>query len=322
MNSRPTIGFLGSGSFAARCLSLISARIKPEWVITSAAKPAGRGMQERATPVEAEARKLEIPFCTTGRISRDEERLAWIKENLPDLLLVIDFGHMIKEPLLSLPPLGCLNIHPSLLPAYRGSAPVQRAILDGLDATGVTIFRLDAGMDSGPVLARREVSIEPEDDSGTLLEKCAEAGTELLLQYICDISPDSWSLTPQPESGVSYAPKIEKAEAEIDWSKPAAYILNQIRAMYPSPVAYTTIKGKRLKILRARLAPGSGAAGALAGVEGEMPLIACGDGLLKLETVQPEGKKEQSASDWLRGARLAPGCVIFSERDGGGSRGR
>lgn len=304
-------GFFGSGAFAERCLRLISEKARPEWVVTNAPKPAGRGMKERVTPVQAAAEELGIPLYTTERISKDEERLAWIKENLPDLMLVIDFGHMIKEPLLSMARLGCFNIHPSLLPAYRGSAPVQRAIMDGLDKTGVTIFKLDAGMDSGPVLARREVAIDPCDNSATLLEKCADAGCALLLRYLCGEDPNGWELTPQPEEGVSLAPKIDKSEAEIDWTDGARKISNKIRALYPAPVAYTIVKGKRLKILAARPLEGEGQPGVAVCAENGFPIIGTGDGLLLLERVQPEGKGAQSASDWMRGARLSQGGRIF-----------
>lgn len=304
-------GFFGSGAFAERCLRLISEKARPEWVVTNAPKPAGRGMKERVTPVQTAAAELGIPLYTTERISEDAERLAWIKENLPDLILVIDFGHMIKEPLLSMARLGCFNIHPSLLPAYRGSAPVQRAIMDGLDKTGVTVFKLDAGMDSGPVLARSEVAIDSDDNSATLLEKCAGAGCALLLRYICGEDPSGWELTPQSDEGVSFAPKIDKSEAEIDWTNSARKISNKIRAMYPSPVAYTIIKGKRLKILTARHVEGEGRPGVVAWAENDLPIIGTGDGLLLLERVQPEGKSAQSAADWLRGARLSPGARIL-----------
>lgn len=306
-----TFGFLGSGFFAARCLNLISRKVKPAWVITNAPKPAGRGMKSRVTPVHVSAEEMGVSLFTSVKISDDTQRLEWIGNNLPDMLLVIDFGHMIKEPLLSITPLGCFNIHPSLLPSYRGSAPVQRAIMDGLDRTGVTVFRLDAGMDSGPVLAQREVAIATGDNSGTLLDKCAETGCELMLKYLCEVDSADWELTPQSEQGVTLAPKIAKVEEEINWPAAARSIFNQIRALSPSPVAYTTVKGKRLKILAASCVDGQGDPGVLTAIEDGLPLIACGEGLLKLERVQPEGKSAQNASDWLRGARLKPGDIIF-----------
>lgn len=306
-----TFGFLGSGMFAARCLELISSKAKPSWVLTNSPKPAGRGMNPRTTPVHALAEQMGVPLFTSAKISTDIEMLEWISSNLPDLLLVIDFGHMIKEPLLSITPLGCFNIHPSLLPAYRGSAPVQRAIMDGLDRTGVTVFRLDAGMDSGPILAWSEVAIEVCDNSGTLLDKCAEIGCELMLKYICATNLDDWKLTPQSTQGVTSAPKIAKSEEKINWSASALSIFNQVRGLFPSPIAYTAINGKRLKILTASCLEGHGVPGELVAAQDGLPLIACGTGLLRLERVQPEGKSTQSASDWLRGARLKPGEIVF-----------
>jgi len=311
MNDCLTAGFFGSGKFAADCLRLITGKVRPLWVITSEAKPAGRGMRERMTPVQKTALELGITLYTTDKIGRDEIRLAWIKENLPDVILVIDFGQMIKEPLLSMPRLGCLNIHPSLLPAYRGSAPIQRAIMDGLESTGVTIFRLDAGMDSGPVLAQRRVEIGFYDDSGSLQKKCSEVGCTLLNDYLCEIPASDWKFIPQNEYGVSLAPKIGRDEALIDWNQPAIKVFNRIRALYPSPVAYTIVKGKRLKILRACPEVGCGASATLAGAQNGSPVIACGEGLLRLELVQPENRSEMSAADWFRGARLKIGESIF-----------
>lgn len=307
----PKIGFFGSGSFAERCLRLISEKVKPEWVITKTPQPAGRGMKERATTVQSAAESLGIPVFTTANISNDEERLIWINENLPALILVIDFGQRIREPLLSMARLGCYNIHPSMLPAYRGSAPVQRALLDGLSKTGVTVFRLEAAMDAGPVLAQREVEIDDGDNSETLQAKCAGIGCELFLQHICGTDPNDWRLTPQPEEGVSLAPKIEKHEAQINWNESALKNFNKIRAMYPSPIAYTTIKGKRMKILSASIACGEGSPGVFVREKNGFPLVGSGGGLLLLGRVQPEGKSAQSASDWLRGAKLTPGEKLF-----------
>lgn len=303
-------GFFGSGYFAADCLRLIAEKNKPSWVITNAPKQAGRGMKERLTPVHSAACELGLPLYTTGRIARDEARLGWIKDNLPDVLLVIDFGQMIREPLLSMARLGCLNIHPSLLPAYRGSAPVQRAIMDGLKLTGVTVFQLDVGMDSGPVLARREVKIEAGDDSGAVLKKCAVVGGGLLLKFLYEIPEPKWDFTPQSEKGASLAPKIDKSEEQINWNETARSIADKVRALSPSPMAYATILGKRLKITRASCRSGGGTPAALVGTAEGLPLIACGDGLLLLERVQPENRGEMSAADWLRGARLRIGEPI------------
>ncbi len=166
-------GFCGSGRFAAECLSIIAQKAIPEWVVTNAPRPSGRGLHLQNTPVFEKAEELGLKTRTTSKLSADAETIEWIMSDIPDLILVIDFGHMIKEPLLNMAPLGCINIHPSMLPAYRGSAPVQRAIMDGLKETGVTIFRLDEGMDSGPILSQIPVIISDEDDTASFLSKHA-----------------------------------------------------------------------------------------------------------------------------------------------------
>lgn len=301
-----TAAFLGSGHFAARCLALVSGRMRPEWVLTNAPKSAGRGLSMRNTPVWELAQKLGLPVYTTERLSADAERAAWIKANAPDVLLVIDFGHIIKEPVLTAAKYGCLNIHPSKLPEYRGSAPLQRVLMDGRKSTAVSIFRLDAGMDSGPILAQPELEIAPDDDCASLAEKAARLGAETLLHYLCDVPPYEWRFTEQREDGATYAPKIDKSEGKIDWARPAAEIADKIRGIGAAPGVFCTVRGRRLRIYRAEAVSGSGTPGTYA-VRGGAPCVACGDGLLRLVEVQPEGKKLQRAEDWARGLRVNEG---------------
>lgn len=301
-----TAAFLGSGHFAARCLELVSGRMRPEWVLTNAPKNAGRGLSMRNTPVWELAQKLGLPVYTTERLSADAERVAWIKANAPDVLLVIDFGHIIKEPVLTAAKYGCLNIHPSKLPEYRGSAPLQRVLMDGRKRTAVSIFRLDAGMDSGPILAQPELEIVPDDDCVSLAEKAACLGAETLLHYLCDVPPYEWRFTEQREDGATYAPKIDKSEGKIDWTRPAAEIADKIRGIGAAPGVFCTVRGRRLRIYRAEAVFGSGTPGTYA-VRGGAPCVACGDGLLRLVEVQPEGKKLQRAEDWARGLRVNEG---------------
>lgn len=301
-----TAAFLGSGHFAARCLELVSGRLRPEWVLTNAPKSAGRGLSMRNTPVWELAQKLGLPVYTTERLSADAERAAWIKANAPDVLLVIDFGHIIKEPVLTAAKYGCLNIHPSKLPEYRGSAPLQRVLMDGHKNTAVSIFRLDAGMDSGPILAQPELEIGPDDDCASLAEKAARLGAETLLHYLCDVPPYEWRFTEQREDGATYAPKIDKSEGKIDWARPAAEIADKIRGIGAAPGVFCTVRGRRLRIYRAEAVSGSGTPGTYA-VRGGAPCVACGDGLLRLVEVQPEGKKLQRAEDWARGLRVNEG---------------
>lgn len=301
-----TAAFLGSGHFAARCLELVSGRLRPEWVLTNAPKSAGRGLSMRNTPVWELAQKLGLPVYTTERLSADAERAAWIKANAPDVLLVIDFGHIIKEPVLTAAKYGCLNIHPSKLPEYRGSAPLQRVLMDGHKNTAVSIFRLDAGMDSGPILAQLELEIAPDDDCASLAEKAARLGAETLLHYLCDVPPYEWRFTEQREDGATYAPKIDKSEGKIDWARPAAEIADKIRGIGAAPGVFCTVRGRRLRIYRAEAVSGSGTPGTYA-VRSGAPCVACGDGLLRLVEVQPEGKKLQRAEDWARGLRVNEG---------------
>ena len=303
-------GFCGSGRFAAECLSIIAQKAIPEWVVTNAPRPSGRDLHLQNTPVFEKAEELGLKTRTTSKLSADAETIEWIMSDIPDLILVIDFGHMIKEPLLNMAPLGCINIHPSMLPAYRGSAPVQRAIMDGLKETGVTIFRLDEGMDSGPILSQIPVIISDEDDTASLLIKTCSAGCEKLLEFLLHIPSENWEFIPQAEAGASTAPKIDKSEGKIEWDESSINILNKIRALSVSPGTYCEHNGKRLRIHKALSVFGCDSPGKLTGIEKGFPVIACGKGFLKLIEVQPEGKKVQKADEWIRGSRMKVGDIL------------
>ena len=305
-----TVGFCGSGAFAADCLERISSAVKPEWVITNAPKPAGRGMQLRPTEVSLMAEKLNIVSKTTKHISSDAEILSWISENCPDIIFVIDFGHIIKEPMLSMPKLGCINIHPSELPQYRGSAPVQTALIDGADRTAVTIFRLNDGMDSGPILSQVKVRIDINDNTDSLLAKCAEAGCNELIRLLTSVPAQDWKFTPQTDTGVSFAPKIEKSKGKINWDQSADSIYNLIRAIGDLTGTFCMLSGKRLRIHKVSIVDETGTPSQIISTQDGFPVIACGSKSLKLIAVQPEGKKVQSADEWLRGARLNIGDVL------------
>lgn len=310
MNSELSYGLTGSGHFAASCLELLSLRKKPEWVITGAPSIAGRGLKLKNTPVWEKAMELGIPCFATAKLCADTERLEWLKNNRPEVILVIDFGQLIKEPVLSLAPLGCLNIHPSRLPQYRGSAPVQRAVMEGCHSTAVSIFRLDPGMDSGPILAQPELQIEPEDTSETLFQKAAQLGTQTLLKYLCEIPKENWCFTEQEAALATNAPKIDKSEGKIDWSAPPQEILNKVRAIALSPGVYFFARGKRVRLFEASvLQKPAGRPGLFYKTE-QGPAVTCGDGALLLLSVQPEGKKRQPASDWARGLRIEEGSPL------------
>lgn len=307
---KTTSAFMGSGRFAARCLELMAGHIRPEWVLTNAPRAAGRGLKLQQTPVSELAEKLALPVFTTQKLSADAERSEWIKKNAPDVIFVIDFGHIIKEPVLSAPRYGCINIHPSRLPEYRGSAPVQRAIMDGRTSTAVSVFKLDSGMDSGPLLAQSELEISPSDTSSSLLEKAAVLGTETLLGCMAS-GPDRWKFIQQNELGASLAPKIEKSEGRVEWSCCAKELYDKIRAIGESPGVYCTVRGRRLRIYEAELVPDvSGTPGGVSLSGKGAPIIFCAEGALRLLSVQPEGKRIQAAEDWARGLRLTENEIL------------
>lgn len=312
-----TYAFFGSGVFAARCLELLSVWRAPLWVVTAPPKPAGRGRTPKDTPVkdlmDTAASLHGVPVLASADASRDEAVLAMKKNRPAAFTFVTDFGQIIREPLLAWDaPVGCLNIHPSLLPLYRGAAPVQRALMDGAQETGVTIFKLSAGMDKGPILLQEKLSIGPDDDTGTLLERAAAAGTSAFIDYASRTPLARWRFTPQDEARATNAPKISRDDERIDWREPANKIADRIRALRPTPGAWTTIRGKRLRIIEAfpadaaekRNAP----PGLLLGTMDGRPLVAAGESgrdAVALVRIQMEGKKTGSAADWWNGLRPA-----------------
>jgi methionyl-tRNA formyltransferase len=247
-------------------------------------------------------------------VSRDEAVIGLKRERPVDVVFVTDIGQMIREPLLSWgEKVGCLNIHPSALPLYRGAAPIQRALMDGAQSIGVAIFKLSSAMDAGPVLLRETVGVSSGDDYGSLLEKAAVAGAGAFVDFAETRPVESWVFEPQDEARATYAPKIDPSEERIDWTKPALEIANLARALSPKPGAWTTFMGHRLSILSALPAPGGLTGGRAPGEPSfrkDGVRVACGDGALELLTVKPEGGKPQSAGAWKNGIR-APQEVLF-----------
>ncbi len=305
------IGFIGSGIFAAHCLRLISSFLIPEWVVTNPPQVAGRGKRSlRHTPVELAALELGLSVHRSADISRDTAFLDRVQADTPDLVLVIDFGQFIREPLLNMAPYGCLNIHPSCLPEYRGSSPVQRAIQDGKDESGVSIFRLVPKMDAGPVLLCAKYAILPGDTSETLFRRAARIGVGAFLGYANRFPLEQWEFAEQDETLVTYAPKIANGEARIDWSHDALEIERTVRAFNPDPVAFTMVGEKRLRVFGVSPVDYSGSPGTF--LFADKPIVACGRGALSLETVQAEGKKIQTGVSWWNGSRLEVGTVLSS----------
>lgn len=305
------IGFCGSGLFASECLKQLSKSLSICWVITNEPQKAGRKMKLTPTVVHNTAEILSIPTKTTMNLSKDDYLIEWIGQNCPDIILVIDFGQMIREPLLSMPRYGCLNIHPSKLPMFRGSSPLQRALFDGLEKTAVTVFKLDEGMDTGPILFRKNIKIDIKDDFFSLLNKAAVLGSVELVKQIQNVPLDDWKFTPQSKDGVSYAPKIKKSEGFLNWNKNAKALYDQIRAYKHFPGTYCFVDGKRLAIKDAIIIDKSGSPGTIIDLEDGFPIVACKHHALRLNVVQQEGGKEQSAIDWYRGRRLQIGDELL-----------
>ncbi|MDR1482488.1 MAG: methionyl-tRNA formyltransferase [Synergistaceae bacterium] len=309
--------FFGAGSFSARCLELLSAWKRPLWVVTSPPAASGRGGRLSSSPLGrliAESGVFrDVPVFETRQASSDERVLDAARSAQVDVAIVTDFGQVIREPILSCGGrMGCVNIHPSLLPKYRGAAPVQRALMDCRSVTGVTLFKLIPAMDSGPVLLRMEIEIGDADDAGTLLERAAVAGVGAFVEYAETNGIDEWNFTPQDELAATYAPKISAEEERIDWKRPANEIFGLVRALSPKPGAWTTMRGKRLRVL------GVGRSNAgLEGKPGELTnlggtaVVICGHGSVSLRLVQAEGRKIQNAAEWWNGLRAGIGeCMI------------
>jgi methionyl-tRNA formyltransferase len=228
-----------------------------------------------------------------------------------DFVFVTDFGQFIREPLLSeAERVGCLNIHPSALPLYRGAAPIQRALMDGAGEIGVSVFKLSRGMDAGPVLLRERLEVGPEENFTSVRDRAAEIGGRTFAEFAARNPIESWSFVPQDDAGATYAHKITADEERIDWNRTAAEIANLVRALSPKPGAWTTLDGRRLSVLAAR--PGRrenvktprAAAGSLHLGKGA-PVVTCGDGFLELITVLPEGRKPQPGELWKNGLRMS-----------------
>jgi methionyl-tRNA formyltransferase len=305
--------YFGTGAFAARCLELLSEWRMPSWVVTPPfGASRGRNAKVRSPVGElvsgGKGAWRGVPLVESANASSDGAVLELKKNVRVDFTFVVDFGQFIREPLLDESGrIGCLNIHPSGLPCYRGAAPIRRALMDGVSEVGVSIFRLGRGMDSGPVLIQDKLEVGPYEDFGSVSERAAVLGAEAFIGLVSKTPVREWSFLPQDEALATYAPKISPGEERIDWGMTARAISNRVRAFSPRPGAWTTLRGKRLLILSARpieVKPENGASPGELCLGGGNPLVASYDGLVELITVQPDGKKPLPASAWKNGLRL------------------
>jgi methionyl-tRNA formyltransferase len=301
------IAFAGTPQFALPALrALLQSRHRVVGVLTQPDRPAGRGRELRASPVKLLAAEYGLPVAQPPSLRTAEGRGALAKW-APDLLVVVAYGLILPAEALALPRLGCLNIHGSLLPRWRGAAPIQRALLAGDVETGISIMQLDEGLDTGPVLLERRHPIGSHDTAGDLHDALAELGAAGLLEAIEGMLSGTMQARPQPADGVSHAAKIDKAEARIDWRAPAVHLDRMIRAFNPWPVAESVLAGESLRVWRARIADPvarAGEPGTLLGLAEDGLRVACGEGVLAVSELQRAGKRPVAARDFANAVRL------------------
>jgi methionyl-tRNA formyltransferase len=302
--------FMGTPDFAVPTLMEIVGRGHDvAAVYTRAPKPAGRGMELQVTPVEREARRFGIPVLTPKSL-RSDQALAEFASHKADAAVVVAYGLILPKPALDAVPLGCFNLHASLLPRWRGAAPINRAVMAGDAESGVMVMRMAEGLDTGDIALAERVPIGPDMTAGDLHDVLARLGADLMVRALGALERGTLQFTPQPEEGVTYASKIEKGEAQIDWSKPWKAVHNHCRGLSPFPGAWFELPGTqpaRIKVLRTTKGEGSGAPGTV--LDNELT-VACGDGAVRLLEVQRAGKQPMKAEDFLRGTKVAPGTIL------------
>jgi methionyl-tRNA formyltransferase len=313
------IVFMGTAELSCASLEALACdqRFSLAAIVTQPDRPKGRELKPQPSPVKLLAEKLRRPVLQPAR-ARDEKFINELRGLEPDLIVVAAYGQILPPAILDLPRHGCLNVHTSLLPKYRGAAPIQWAIANGDAETGVTIMKMDAGLDTGDIVAQRRTAIQPADDSVTLHARLARLGAELLLATIPDYTAGKIQPRPQPAEGVSHAPKIKKEDGRIDWSLPAQTIVNRLRAFTPWPGAFTFWDGKLLKIWKIRFAeeiwreetPPAGFVlkpGTILSADKSGILVTCGKDLVGVTELQLEGGRRMSAAEFLAGHPLKIG---------------
>lgn len=305
--------FAGTPAFAAIALrALWAAEHHVVLVLTQPDRPSGRGLVMKTSEVKRTALEHGLPLEQPASL-RAEAVIARLRSVGADVVVVAAYGLILPPAVLEVTPLGCINIHASLLPRWRGAAPIQRALLAGDPETGVSIMQMDAGLDTGPVLLERLVRIADDDTAGTLEAKLAAVGAEAIVAALDAIEQGQVVPRPQPEAGVSYAHKISREEARLDWSRSAVELERAVRAFDPVPGAHTTLAGQALKIWRARAdarAVETVASGTVVeGAGGDLAIV-CGQGVLSIAELQRAGGRRQSAAEFLRGTPVAPGTRL------------
>ena len=296
--------FMGTPDFAAASLeALIDSRHEIQAVVTQPDKPKGRKGELTPSPVKVIAKREGIKVYQPLKV-RDEEFVKTLRAYNPDVMVVVAFGQIIPLSILKMPKYGCVNIHGSLLPKYRGAAPIQWAVLDGEKETGITTILMDEGIDTGDILLKKTIKIEADETSGSLFDKLMALGAETILETLDELEKGNLTPTKQGESPTAYAKMLTKAMGLIDFTRSAKELDCFVRGMDPWPSAYTLLAGKTLKLWKVRAVEGGGKAGSVIEIGKEGFTIACGEGAIEVLEVQLEGKKRMSAGDFLKGSTL------------------
>lgn len=314
--------FMGTPDFAVPSLrSLAGAGLAVRAVVTQPDRPRGRGKKVRPSPVKEEALRLGLPVCQPHRV-REESFIGLLRDLKPDAVVVVAFGQILPAAVLDIPPMGCVNVHASLLPEYRGAAPIQRAVMAGEVETGVTTMKMDPGLDTGDILLQARTAISPEESFGAVHDRLAVLGAQLLLETLELLASGKLSGVPQDHSRATYAPVISREDEIINWAGRAGDIKNLVRGLDPWPGARTWLGEKVLKVWKVKEAgkvmvtgkPAGSAGrmlpGQVLGYDGEGLAVKCGDRALVIRELQIEGGKRLAAEEFLRGVRIAPGTVL------------
>jgi len=308
--SSPRIIFMGTPEFAVESLRACLDVGDVVAVVTRPDKPRGRGQLSAASPAKRAATQLGIRVLQPIKL-REAGFLDAVGELSPDVAVVAAYGKILPRELLEVPGHGCINVHASLLPRFRGAAPIQWAIASGDNRSGVCLMKMDEGLDTGPILRCAEVPIGPEVTSDELQQTLARVGAELIRRYLPDYLSGKLQLTPQSREGVVLAPMLKKEDGQLDFGRPAAELERRVRAFQPWPGAFTRFQGKVLKVHRARTGARTGSPGTVLAVGEQGIEVACGEGSLSLLQVQPEGKRTMSSAEFLAGHQIAVGEQPF-----------
>jgi methionyl-tRNA formyltransferase len=307
--------FFGSPAFAVPSLDALRGLADVVGVVCQPDKPSGRGLVMKAPPVKDRAAALGVPVVQPTKL-RTGEFAAWVREQSVDVAVVVAYGRILPRDVLEGPRLGCVNVHASLLPKYRGAAPITWAVVHGEKETGVTLMKLDEGMDTGPTFARVTTPIGPDETAGELSERLARLGGDALVVHLPAYLAGNVTLVPQEHASATVAPILGKDDGVIDWSKPAARVHDHVRGMSPWPGAFTRARGRTVKVHAVRtLGPVEHAGsppkpGEVVVADKSRVLVACGEGCVELASVQPEGKRAMAGAEWAMGRGVSEGEIL------------